>query len=240
MKKYVKEFFEKAVAKRREHDLKKAERQAKEGGLAESPAAVPDLGVKKEEESDGDQGMDLSDDEEKEQQELATPITPMDQIANGDGLKRKREGEEGPNGVKIEDDNATPSKRARSTTPPPPPPPPPPTEGLRADQATADDMASYDDEGRNGDSVSLLGTPVKDDSMEDVDPPPAPPPPTTAHPDHLDQDGMEIFDEVHSQEKFTTSPTLGPMDGNPDTAMNGGYEVMNTERVHRLEVQNGI
>ncbi|KAI4126217.1 MAG: hypothetical protein LQ347_005063, partial [Umbilicaria vellea] len=106
VKKYVKEFFDKAVAKRREHDKKKAERQVKEGGLAESPTAVPDSVVK--EESDDDQGMDLSDDEGKEKQASTTPVTPMDQIANGDGLKRKREYEEGHNGVKPEDADATP------------------------------------------------------------------------------------------------------------------------------------
>lgn len=240
MKKYVKEFFDKAVAKRREHDKRKADRQTKEGGgPAESPAAVADPGVKKEEESDGDQGMDLSDDEDKAQQNSGTPITPMDQVTNGDGLKRKREGEEGPYYVRLEDEDATPSKRPRSTTPPPPPPPPPPSDGLPIDQNTADDMAGSNDEGLNG-GVSMLGTPVNDESMEDVDPPPAPPPPTTACPVHLDQDGMEMFDEVHNQKSFTASPTPGPAEGSPDAVMNGGYEVMKTERLQRFEVQNGI
>lgn len=240
VKKYVKEFFDKAVAKRREHDKKKAERQVKEGGLAESPTAVPDSGVKKEEESDCDEGMDLSDDEGKEKQASTTPVTPMDQIANGDGLKRKRGDEEGPNGVKPEDADTTPSKRPRSATPPPPPPPPPPAEALPVDHPTADDMTGYNNEGRIVDSFGVLGTPVQDESMEDVDPPPAPPPPTTAHPDHLDQDGMEMFDEVHSQTNFATSPTLRPADGGADAAVHGGYEVMNTKPLHRLEVHNGI
>lgn len=244
MKKYVKEFFDKAVAKRREHDKKKAERQAREGGLAESLTAVPDSGFKKEEdESDGDRGMDLSDDERKEKQASTPPVTPMDQIANGDGLKRKREDEEGPNGVKPEDADGTPSKRPRSATPPPPPPPPPPAEGLPVDDVTADEMAGYHDEDRSVDSFGVLGTPVQDEFMEDVDPPPAPPPPATVHPDHLDQDAMEIFDEVHSQTKFATSPTspaLGSADGGLDAALHGGYDVTNTKPLHRLEIQNGI
>ena len=241
MKKYVKEFFEKAVAKRREHDKKKAERKAKGGGPTESPAAVPDSGVKKEEESDGDQGMDLSDDEEdRDEQHSGTPITPTDQVANGDGLKRKREGEEGPNGIKFEDEDATPSKRPRSATPPPPPPPPPPTEGLPVNQPTVDDMAGYNDESPNGDGISIRELPVKDESMDDVDQPPVPPPPVTARPDHLDQDGMEIFDGVPTQEMVTTPPTPGAADGSPDGARDGGYEGMNTERLHQLEVHYGV
>lgn len=239
MKKYVKEFFDKAVAKRREHDKKKAERQAKEGGPTESPAAVPDSAIKKEE--DSDQGMDLSDEEEdKERHGSGTPVTPMDQMVNGDGLKRKRGGEEGPNGVTLEDEDATPSKRPRSTTPPPPPPPPPPTEGMPVDQAIADDITAYNDDGRNGHGVSILDTPVKDESMEDVDPPPAPPPPTTAHPDHLDQDGMEILEAVHCQKMFAISPSSGSADVSTDAAMNGDYEAMNAKQLLRLEVQNGI
>lgn len=240
VKKYVKEFFDKAVAKRREHDKKKAERQAKEGGLAESLTAVPESGFKKEEESDGDQGMELSDDEGKGKQASTTPVTPVDQITNGDGLKRKREDEEGPNGVKPEDADGTPSKRPRSATPPPPPPPPPPAEGLHVDHATADEMAGYHDEDRSVDSFGVLGTPVQDEFMEDVDPPPAPPPPATVHPVHLDQDGTEIFDKVHSQTKFATSLTLGSADDGLDAAVHGGYDVMNTKPLHRLEVQNGV
>lgn len=129
VKKYVKEYFDKAVAKKREHEKKKAERSSKEGESAASPTAVTVAHVKKEEEeSDGDQDMAMSDDDEydKPKQESATPVTPLDQLLQAEGLKRKRAKDEDPVDMKLEDNEATPSKRLKSESPPPPPPPPPP------------------------------------------------------------------------------------------------------------------
>ena len=131
VKKHVKEYFDKAVAKKREHEKKKAGRVSKEGDSAASPARAMVAEVKEEEESDGDQDMAMSDDDEdgKPKLESATPVTPSDQLLQAEGLKRKRAKDEGPTSMKTEDSEATPSKRHRSESPPPPPPPPPPADG---------------------------------------------------------------------------------------------------------------
>ena len=128
VKKYVKEYFDKAVAKKREHEKKKAGRRGKEGESAASPTPAMVADVKKvEEESDGDQDMAMSDGDECEKPKLesATPVTPSDQLLQAEGLKRKRVNDEDPDSMKLEDHEATPSKRLKSQSPPPPPPPPP-------------------------------------------------------------------------------------------------------------------
>lgn len=75
--------------------------------------------------------MDLSDDEVEQLEpglatpiQSATPVTPADQLINGERLKRKRGEEEGSNSERLDDLESTPSKRLRSETPPPPPAPP--------------------------------------------------------------------------------------------------------------------
>lgn len=127
VKKYVKEYFDKAVAKKREHEKKKAERRSKEGESAASPTPALDTEVKKEEESDGDQDMAMSDEDEYEKPKLesTTPTTPSDLLLQVEGLKRKRVKDEDPDSIEFEDNGATPSKRLKSESPPPPPPPPP-------------------------------------------------------------------------------------------------------------------
>ena len=127
VKKYVKEYFDKAVAKKREHDKKRAERRSKEGESAASPTLATVADVKEEEESEGDQDMAMSDDEEdgKRKLESATPMTPSEQLLQAEGLKRKRVKDEDPESLKLEENEATPSKRHKSKSPPPPPPPPP-------------------------------------------------------------------------------------------------------------------
>ena len=182
VKKYVHDYFEKAVVKKKEHDKKKSERKAKEveaGGPLTSSTATR---VKKEEEekSDGEHDVAMSDDEDaKLKRESATPKTPLDPQSNAEGLKRKREEDE-PDDMKRDD--ATPSKRLRSETPPPPPPPPP-ANGIPLDPSIA-----FNDIIENG--VSQTSTPdqyqtlpdngdyLVDDSPIDSheDPPPPPPP----------------------------------------------------------------
>lgn len=133
VKKYVKEYFDKAVAKKREHEKKKAERQSKEGESGTPPTPATIAGAKKEEEedSDGDQDMAMSDDDDvKPKLESATPVTPSDQLLHAEGLKRKRVNNEDLDSTKLEENEATPSKRLKSESPlPPPPPPPPPADG---------------------------------------------------------------------------------------------------------------
>ena len=150
VKKHVKEYFDKAVAKKREHEKKKAERVSKEGDSAASPIPAVIADVKEEGESDGDQDMAMSDDDEdgKPKPESTTPVTPSDQLLQAEGLKRKRDKDEGLDSMKIEDSEATPSKRHKSESPPPPPPPPPPADGTPPDstsysQRGLDDIDSY-------------------------------------------------------------------------------------------------
>lgn len=154
VKKYVKEYFDKAVVKKRVYEQKKAERPDKAADTADLHKAEEGLEVKKEHESDEELDLELSDDEaERTKRDSGTPITPLDQPVNGDVLKRKRESPDAPGSDKTEDDFATPSKRLRSETPPPPPPPPPPPEDCGfVDQGTASDQSMTDDTLKNSHS----------------------------------------------------------------------------------------
>ena len=162
------------MAKKKDHDRRKAQKQTMEESRTVSPG-TPKIGHEvKKEESDVDETMEGSDDEEiKKEPNSVTPITPLDQVVNGEGLKRKREMEVNEDGIKMEEDEATPSKRARSITPPepPPPPPPPPAE----DQMLLDGKQSLDDWPTFEDSITNGG---EGDGTEYTHPPPPPPPPS--------------------------------------------------------------
>lgn len=131
VKKYCKEFFDKAAYKHRKLEKEKAARKlkseaSKANHTATVEAASPVLNldaspdVKKEEQSD-DEDVQMSDDDD----EKATPSFPP-AGTNGDCLKRKRE-EADEDDVKIDSDmSKSPSKRMKSESPPPPPPPPEP------------------------------------------------------------------------------------------------------------------
>ena len=159
MKKYVKEYFDKAVAKKREHEKKRTERRSKEGESAVSPTPAIVADVKKEEEeSDGDQDMAMSDDDEDEKPkpESATPVTPLDQLLQAEGLKRKRANDEDPDSIKLEDNEATPSKRLKSESPPPPPPPPP-ADGTPPDSIFFSNEGTDDVNGQSYEANTPLG-----------------------------------------------------------------------------------
>ena len=173
VKKFVKEYFEKAVAKKREHEKKKAERTSKEGDSAASSTPAVIAGVKEKEkgESDGDQDMAMSDEDEDEKPKLApaTPVTPSDQLMQAERLKRKRANNEDAD-MKLEDDEATPSKRLKSESPPPPPPPPPPADGTPPDSSFfskegLDDISrhSYGENRSPGDTASMRMSPGNHD-----------------------------------------------------------------------------
>ncbi|CAF9914110.1 MAG: histone methyltransferase set2 [Alectoria fallacina] len=168
VKKYVKEYFDKAVAKKREHEKKKAERRSKEGESAVSPTPPMVADAKREEEeSDGDQDMAMSDDDEDEKPKLepATPVTPSDQLSQVEGLKRKRVNDEDPDSIKLEDNEATPSKRLKSESPPPPPPPPPadgtPPDSMSLSNGGTDDVNrhSYEANKSSGNTESMGESP---------------------------------------------------------------------------------
>lgn len=154
MRKYVKEFFNKAVEKDKERQKKRADRRDREGGDQNSAGDGMTNEDRKEEDavkSDVEGDMAISDDEEeKPQVDSATPATPLDQLSL-EGLKRKRDQllEEG--GMDMED-QSIPNKLMRSETPPPPPPPPAPANGRYPDFEGATD-ASMDE---------AVGTPLED------------------------------------------------------------------------------
>ncbi|KAA8643129.1 hypothetical protein EYZ11_005821 [Aspergillus tanneri] len=118
VKKFCKEFFDKAVAKHRAYEHRKAQMQAKETeSKTDDTPQVPS--------DDEAEDVKLSDDEGDKVGEKEKSASVEDAQL---GVKRKRE-EESSAGDGSHDDEATSSsKRQRSSTPPPPPPPPPPDE----------------------------------------------------------------------------------------------------------------
>ena len=131
VKKHVKDFFEKAVTRKKERDAKGAKKSCQSGPPGASQANDDDTKAKEDEDSEGDQRMDLSDNEAEPPEpdmvtpnQSLTPVTPADQLINGERLKRKRFEEQLDSNGGPDDSESTPSKRLRSETPPPPPPPP--------------------------------------------------------------------------------------------------------------------
>ncbi|KAF2084684.1 hypothetical protein K490DRAFT_75642 [Saccharata proteae CBS 121410] len=118
VKRYTREFLEKAVMKKIEHDKKKAARKAREGNTVGSPSEKADPVVKSEDaqKSDDDEPMaDASDDEA-----AGLHLEPSPSARSGD--KRRRS-----SSFQAEDSPST--KKFKADTPPPPPPPPPPADG---------------------------------------------------------------------------------------------------------------
>jgi hypothetical protein len=132
IKKYCKDFFDKAAYKHRKLEKEKAARKQKSSGSKASGTAAAELtspilnldaspDVKREGQSD-DEDVKMSEDED----EKPSPPTPSATGLNGDGLKRKREDDDEED-VKAESDvSKSPAKRIKSESPPPPPPPPEP------------------------------------------------------------------------------------------------------------------
>lgn len=177
IKKYVQDYFEKAVTKKKEHDKQKAERKAREETSGTPQTMVPaSEGTGEEEDSDRDQNIALSDDEEAEQKhDSAIPVTPLDQLLIAEGLKRKRETDDEPERGEPEDENATPSKRFKSESPPLQPPPPPAVKiPLNLSECLKEDAVSW---GTPRDSTTDAESFIKEESVDENDHPPAPPPP---------------------------------------------------------------
>ncbi len=254
MKQHVKEYFEKAAAKRRDHEKKKAEQKAKDVDLPRPSHEGEDLDSKKEkeEESDEDIGMDLTDDEvEKDRQDSGTPMTPKNhQFTNGDFLKRKRGDGGYSNGVKGADADATPSKRFKSESPPPPPPPPPrPTDGGDLESSTLSEMLmeemgkvnGYADSQEAGYDVPpthfLMDEPKSQGESPSVEIDPAPPPAVYARIRPSFSNRMEKADNIQSSLVF--GEPLEPEAGRVDQERPYGVG-MDFERMQRLQVHNGV
>lgn len=252
VKKYVKEYFDKAVVKKRAHDQKKAERQ----DTTAHPSALHQPEgpgeVKKEHESDEELDIGLSEDEGgRAKQDSGTPITPLDQPFNGDGLKRKRGSPDVPGSDKTEDEPATPSKRLRSETPPPPPPPPPPpTDGGLVNLATPSDELMMDDI-REGDQ-SNLANPSDRKANHDVmnDAPRAEVSPASEADLHSPDlafkltrpfmDLVETSDSARSSTIFDASNvTPNESDGDSTEKPEQSFAGLNLLVVQKVEVQDG-
>jgi len=182
VKKFVKEFFEKAVTKRRDYEKKKAERKAKEGGSTTTPpTATPTVDVKKEGEGYAHPVMNTSEDDVvKDESQSSGSATPASDVS-GDNLKRKREDEDESDGVKTQDMDGTANKKLKLETPSPPtPPPPPPAEDMPVNYPMVD--ASAENIAMEDGSTELIGegnslSTEQDETMEDISaitPPSAP------------------------------------------------------------------
>lgn len=154
VKKYCKEFFDKAVAKHRAHEQRKTDKQAKgmDSKAEETPQAPSD---------DDEEALDvkMSEDEGDKVDENGTHLT-AEELRGG--VKRKRE--DGTAGDSNMGEYISSSKRPRSSTPPPPPPPPPMSPG---------------DDPQNVDNAKRTQSDEIDDKSENNEftPPPPPPPP---------------------------------------------------------------
>lgn len=145
IKKFVKDFFEKAVAKKRDHDKRKAEKAKASKATSSHPGSttptdpVPEsllafaentpCGSKKPMENGPPQGADLVDENDMLNEISDDEDDVEAESPSSQDRKRKRDGEEHTTaGASPADEGAeTPDgKRQRIDTPPPPPPPPPP------------------------------------------------------------------------------------------------------------------
>ncbi|KAK8247197.1 hypothetical protein HDK90DRAFT_35533 [Phyllosticta capitalensis] len=133
IKKYCKDYCDKAVIKRKEHDRKKAQK-AKQAGPNQdgstTPPGEPGLKQTPDDLKVEDEGMpDASDDELGDANE-GSPISQTDSNS-----KRKRD-EDTPNATSPDDEESSASKKQKMAelAPPPPPPPPPPADGSPIDE----------------------------------------------------------------------------------------------------------
>ena len=252
MKQHVKEYFDKAAAKRRDHERKKAEHREKNAGVAEPTQKGANPMARKEEESDEEPGVNLSDDEvEKGKQGSGTPMTPLDQMMNGEGLKRKREDTGDIAGTELEDEDATPSKRLRSETPPPPPTPPtPPADGNctaerspsqlpKTQHATGNEYANSDEVAYGARACDMMDEAIllRESPKMEIDPAPPPPAFTLIRPF---SNPMENSDHTQSPSVFEASDmTPVESEGERVDQPDGSYAGMDLERVQRLQVHNG-
>lgn len=135
MKKFCKEFFDKAVQKHRAHEQRLAERHAKEGdpkAAASTPQAPSEDDVldvkmsddegeaqgalKRKRDEDEEEEADRGDEASKRPRSSTPPPPPPPPMSPGD-LEDTRPSQSG--------DDFTPTDKQMFETPPPPPPPPP-------------------------------------------------------------------------------------------------------------------
>lgn len=147
VKRYCKDFFDKAASKHKEREKHKAEKE-KQQQQQQQPSTTVSPSAEATPADDADAKM--SDNEFEPANADSTAISPDDLSS----LKRKRETDllDRPN-TEYDDGDRSPSKRQKSTPPPPPPPPAPASTG--------------DEDSKMEDEADAEGTP----------PTPPPPPP---------------------------------------------------------------
>lgn len=256
VKKYVQEYFEKLVTKKNAHEKKKVERKSKGEDTTASPVRTSGA-VKAEEESDGDEIMEMSEDEDTKQEPMSvTPITPVDQLANGDGLKRKRDADID---VNAEDDESTPSKRPRSITPPVPPPPPPLAMGMFEESEAMEESVIYEsnpaleytayrankklDETHDMDaSTYISGTPHEECFVQVANqPPPPPPPPPPEGSSSGEYQDNPIYQMVRpTNGSYETSMTPATPDDNTTDADGQGMEDLVRDHSRYIAAQESM
>ncbi len=240
VKKYVKEYFDKAVAKKRDHDKKKADRKEKEGA-ASSVAPLANETFDKEEPDSADENlMDMSDDEAKVPSVSGTPDSGQ---LNGEGLKRKRD-EDGIRGAEDFDEDAANSKRFKSESPPPPPPPPPAPEledDLMAEQSELGNVKPAEDasqliglEGMNNSTI------VTEAGLTYDGVPPIPPPATPGTEERgTTEEGSEQTSGHYDQDAFESPPTPGLSNDEDTSSSAHPFAGLNPERLRQLGIPSG-
>ncbi|KAL3481836.1 hypothetical protein BJX99DRAFT_218311 [Aspergillus californicus] len=172
VKKFCKEFFDKAVAKHQAHEQRKVDKTSKDGAPDAKPITSPGAPSEVEDEA---RDVKMPDDEDSTELKATS------------GLKRKRDELSVGVGNTADESTQASSKRQRSLTPPPPPPVMSPDENDDDASVRSDVEAEADD-----DEVILVGNPT----------PPPPPPPPPQEDTHLpdadadaDTDGHGEFEE---------------------------------------------
>ncbi|RAL68682.1 hypothetical protein DID88_007390 [Monilinia fructigena] len=127
VKKYVRDYFEKAVEKKKAMDRKRAERKRREG-QAKSNENGTDGKESKPENTTTSSSPDAADDEDVEVDVPSPTASPSGQLEL-ELLKRKRDNAEDEESLsenkRVKEDGAEGENLVDSSTPPPPPPPPP-------------------------------------------------------------------------------------------------------------------
>lgn len=236
----MKEFFDKAVARKKEHGAKGTEKGKNDGLPTESHTPEADMNGKPDEGSDEDEKMELSEDEAEEAAPematsaiSATPLSPAAQLINGDRPKRKRSDEGESNDGGMDDVDSTPSKRLRSETPPPPPPPPEEQSPGTTTPSNAHDPSE---------STNIGAATKHGHTMDDVDMDPRPSAPKG--PVYTEQEQTSELNGADTPPMFLNGMSMTPSDGdevdmdqsNPSIRGDGGLGI---GQMPELQVHQG-
>ena len=140
VKKYVQDFFEKAVEKKKALDKRKREKAAMNGSSSSKPKDAngangdsklePEQDVKDESDEEGDgENIDLTPNSPPAEFTQPSPPTPTPHTGDSSFSDLKRKRDESEFGTPGEDEESN-KRHKEEDLSPPPPPPPPPAEGM--------------------------------------------------------------------------------------------------------------